>query len=57
MRTGGDARLSDFLLWHSAYAELLFIETNWKQFRQSQFDDSLSDYARRQRTFGALPQR
>jgi undecaprenyl diphosphate synthase len=55
VRTGGETALSDFLLWQSAYTELLFIETAWPQFRQNAFASAMSDYARRQRTFGALP--
>jgi undecaprenyl diphosphate synthase len=55
VRTGGETSLSDFLLWQSAYTELLFVETAWPQFRENAFASALSDYARRQRTFGALP--
>jgi len=57
IRTGGESRLSSFLLWQAAYAELLFLETPWTQFRRATFDSAMSDYARRNRTFGALPSR
>jgi undecaprenyl diphosphate synthase len=55
IRTGGERRLSDFLLWESAYAELVFVETPWPEFDAAAFDAALSEYARRQRRFGALP--
>ena len=55
IRTGGSRQISDFLLWQAAYAELLFVEAPWTEFGREQFDAALSDYARRQRTFGALP--
>jgi undecaprenyl diphosphate synthase len=56
IRTGGERRLSDFLLWESAYAELVFVETPWPEFDVAAFDAALADYARRQRRFGALPE-
>ncbi|HYG73430.1 MAG TPA: undecaprenyl diphosphate synthase family protein [Planctomycetota bacterium] len=55
VRTGGESRLSSFLLWHAAYAELLFLETPWTEFRRATLDAAIADYARRSRTFGALP--
>lgn len=57
VRTGDETSLSDFLLWQSAYTELLFVTTPWPEFRQPEFRSALIDYSRRQRTFGALPQR
>jgi len=55
VRTGGSQRISDFLLWQAAYAELLFMEVPWAQFRREHLQAALDDYARRRRTFGALP--
>lgn len=55
VRTGGDKSLSSFLLWHAAYAELLFLDVPFTQFRRQHLKTALADYARRSRTFGALP--
>jgi undecaprenyl diphosphate synthase len=55
IRTGGERRLSDFLLWESAYAELIFVEAPWPEFDAAAFDAALAEFARRQRRFGALP--
>jgi undecaprenyl diphosphate synthase len=55
VRTGGETALSDFLLWQSAYTELLFLETPWSEFRHDDFSKAMADYAKRKRTFGALP--
>ena len=52
IRTGGERRLSDFLLFESAYAELFFTETFWPDFTEETLDEALSAYARRQRRFG-----
>ena len=54
IRTSGEKRLSNFLLWQSAYAELYFTDTLWPDFDKAAFDEALADYARRQRRFGAL---
>lgn len=54
IRTGGEQRLSDFLLWECAYAELAFVPVMWPDFDAGQFDAVLDDYARRQRRFGGL---
>ncbi|MDB5538960.1 MAG: Isoprenyl transferase [Devosia sp.] len=54
IRTGGDRRLSDFLLWECAYAELLFTEVKWPDFGPPQFEAALADYARRTRSFGGV---
>jgi undecaprenyl pyrophosphate synthase len=56
IRTGGSQQLSDFLMWQAAYAELLFMDVPWAQFRREHFKAALDDYARRRRTFGALPE-
>lgn len=52
IRTGGEKRLSNFLLWQSAYAELYFSDLMWPEFDVDAFSMALADYARRQRRFG-----
>jgi undecaprenyl diphosphate synthase len=54
IRTGNERRLSDFLLWECAYAELYFSDCLWPQFDAAQFHCALEDYAGRQRRFGGL---
>ncbi|MFM7403047.1 MAG: undecaprenyl diphosphate synthase family protein [Erythrobacter sp.] len=54
VRTGGDRRLSNFLLWHAAYSELTFTDTLWPDFAQSELKQILSDSNRRDRRFGAV---
>ncbi len=55
IRTGGEKRLSDFLLWECAYAELFFTDRMWPDFDEADLDTALADFHRRQRRFGALP--
>ena len=52
IRTSGEVRLSNFLLWQAAYAELLFTDVLWPDFDEAAFDDALAQYAARQRRFG-----
>jgi undecaprenyl diphosphate synthase len=52
IRTSGEVRLSNFLLWQSAYAELLFLDTLWPDFDEQTFADALRIYAARERRFG-----
>lgn len=52
IRTGGEQRLSNFLLLQSAYTELYFTETLWPDFDEAELDKALADYASRQRRFG-----
>ena len=52
IRTGGDYRLSNFLLWQAAYAELYFTETLWPEFSVKEFDRALDVFAGRERRFG-----
>ena len=52
IRTSGEVRLSNFLLWQAAYAELLFLDVLWPDFDESAFADALQRYAARQRRFG-----
>jgi undecaprenyl diphosphate synthase len=54
IRTGNERRLSDFLLWECAFAELHFSECLWPDFDESRFRFALEDYGSRQRRFGAL---
>jgi undecaprenyl diphosphate synthase len=54
IRTGGEKRLSDFLLWECAYAELYFVDCLWPDFDAQGFVAALAEYARRERRFGGL---
>jgi undecaprenyl diphosphate synthase len=54
IRTGGERRLSDFLLWESAYAELVFVDACWPDFDEAAFDSALREFTRRDRRFGGL---
>ena len=55
IRTGGEQRLSDFLLWESAYAELVFTSRMWPDFDASDLASALGDFNHRERRFGAIP--
>ena len=55
IRTGGEFRLSDFLLWESAYAELRFLSRMWPDFGEEDLAEAVAWYRTRQRRFGALP--
>ena len=52
LRTGGELRISNFLLWQSAYTELYFTDTLWPDFDEQSLDAALHDYRRRERRFG-----
>lgn len=52
IRTGGEVRLSNFLLWQMSYSELYFTDTLWPDFRERELDKAILDYQRRQRRFG-----
>ncbi len=52
IRTGGESRLSNFLLWQLSYAELYITETLWPDFRKNEFISALADFQKRQRRFG-----
>ena len=54
IRTSGEHRLSNFLLWQAAYAELLFVDTLWPDFDGAALRSALADYARRDRRYGGL---
>lgn len=55
IRTSGERRLSNFLLWQSAYAELVFMDVLWPDFGPAEFEAALAEFARRERRFGARP--
>jgi len=55
VRTSGERRLSNFLLWQAAYAELVFLDVLWPDFGPSDFASALAEFARRERRFGARP--
>lgn len=52
IRTGGEKRLSNFLLWHSAYAELCFTDTLWPDYSVEEFKNNIEEFAKRTRRFG-----
>jgi len=52
IRTGGDARISNFMLWHFAYTELYFTDTLWPDFNEIEFARALAEYSLRERRFG-----
>lgn len=52
IRTGGEQRISNFLIWQLAYSELYFTDTLWPDFNEQAFEDALSSFAGRQRRFG-----
>jgi undecaprenyl diphosphate synthase len=55
IRTSGEARISNFLLWQSAYAEYEFIDTLWPDFSAAEFGRLVARYGQRERRFGAVP--
>jgi undecaprenyl diphosphate synthase len=56
VRTGGEQRLSDFLLWECAYAELVFTPVMWPDFGALELAAAIAEFARRERRFGTVPQ-
>jgi undecaprenyl diphosphate synthase len=54
IRTGGEQRLSDFLLWECAYAELVFTPLMWPDFSEAEFESALTEFAGRERRFGGV---
>jgi len=54
IRTGGEVRISNFLLWQTAYSELCFSDCLWPEFGEAELDAALAEYARRDRRFGAI---
>jgi undecaprenyl diphosphate synthase len=55
IRTSGEARISNFLLWQSAYAEYEFVDTLWPDFTETEFRRVVAAYGRRERRYGAVP--
>jgi undecaprenyl diphosphate synthase len=55
IRTGGDQRLSDFLLWECAFAEFVFLQKRWPDFTVADLEAAVQEFGRRERTRGALP--
>jgi undecaprenyl diphosphate synthase len=55
IRTSGEQRLSNFLMWQAAYAELIFLDVLWPDFDATHFAAALAEFARRERRFGARP--
>jgi undecaprenyl diphosphate synthase len=55
IRTGGEQRLSDFLLWESAFAEFIFLQKRWPDFTAADLEAAVQEFSRRERTRGALP--
>ena len=56
IRTAGEMRISNFLLWQGAYSELFFVDDYWPDFGVTHVDDVLTAYGHRRRRFGSLPE-
>ena len=54
IRTSGEVRISNYLLWQSAYAEMFFTQTYWPEFDTNELDDIISDFHKRERRFGGI---
>lgn len=54
IRTSGECRLSNYLLWQGAYSEMLFVDTLWPDFRKEEFREALNHYAKRDRRYGKV---
>ena len=54
IRTSGEQRLSNFLLWQAAYSELVFVPINWPDFDRAALEGAIAEYRRRERRFGGL---
>jgi undecaprenyl diphosphate synthase len=57
IRTSGEMRISNFLIWQAAYSELYFTDTLWPDFTKDEFLLAIQDYQRRERRFGSIPVR
>ena len=53
IRTSGEERISNFLLWQIAYSEFLFVQKNWPDFNEKDLDEAIEEYKKRTRKFGA----
>ena len=54
IRTGGDQRISNFLLWQIAYSEIYVTDTYWPEFKQKELLDAVADFQDRERRFGCI---
>ncbi|MDB5876028.1 MAG: Undecaprenyl pyrophosphate synthetase, partial [Ramlibacter sp.] len=54
IRTSGEQRLSNFLMWQAAYSELVFLPIHWPDFDKAALEGAIAEYARRERRFGGL---
>jgi undecaprenyl diphosphate synthase len=54
IRTGGDLRISNFLLWQSAYSEIIVLDTLWPDFGKADVEKCMAEFAMRKRRFGGL---
>ena len=54
VRTSGESRISNYMLWQGAYSEFLFVDTLWPDFRKEEFDNALDSYAKRDRRYGKV---
>ncbi len=54
IRTSGEVRLSNYLLWQNAYSEMFFTQTYWPDFTEAELDDIISDFVKRERRFGGI---
>jgi undecaprenyl diphosphate synthase len=54
VRTGGEKRLSNFLIWQSVYAELFFTDTLWPDFANHEIDEMLKQFSNRKRRYGGI---
>ena len=54
IRTSGESRISNYMLWQSAYTEFIFVDTLWPDFREKQFNEALEAYAKRDRRYGKV---
>ena len=54
IRTSGEQRISNFLLWQVAYAELIFLDTFWPDFSRQDFEGAITEFSRRERRYGSV---
>src|SRR5690606_16687916 len=54
IRTSGEQRISNFLLWQCAYAEMIFVDTLWPDFEKTHLEQAMAEYASRDRRFGSV---
>ena len=57
IRTSGEQRLSNFLMWQAAYSELVFVPMHWPDFDKAALEGAIAEYARRERRFGGLAEK